>query len=231
MSQILEGCPRARNELGWPSSIKFRGVNTDDRPQRESVKIKGSFLKSAVFPADYPDAKKPEVVIVGRSNAGKSSFINKLTGTKIAKISREPGKTRLLNFFDMGEQYRLVDTPGYGFASRSGIEMLSWKEMLETYLATRGNFIGLLLMMDIRRDWSEDEETLLQFMNSVGRPVMVILTKADRLKDFDVKKRCETIQKQAHLEKVWSVSIRVRGSVEAVEKVFFTNWIKKMEGG
>src|SRR6478752_7250400 len=106
------------------------------------------FIKSAVLPKDYPIHKMAEVAIAGRSNAGKSSFINALTRDKVAKVSSTPGKTRLLNFFNMADSYVLVDMPGYGFASRSNSEVLEWHEMIETYLMSRENLVGLILVMD-----------------------------------------------------------------------------------
>ena len=89
------------------------------------------FLKSAVWPKDYPEADRPEIALIGRSNAGKSSLLNALVSQKAAKVSQTPGKTRLLNFFDFGDHYRLVDMPGYGFAARSGDEILAWEKMIK----------------------------------------------------------------------------------------------------
>jgi GTP-binding protein len=211
-------CPRAWNEVTYTS------MPTDVK-----------FVKSAVLAADYPDyhfnllgkrKDRPEVAIAGRSNAGKSTFINCLTRSKIAKVSQEPGKTRLLNFFDIGDFYCLVDTPGYGFAARSGDEVGNWQEMLDTYFTTRENLRGLLLVMDIRRDWSDDEQQLLSFMNMVGKPCMVILTKADQILKKDIPERVRKIQTQAHIEKVWVTSSEKSEGVEDVEEYYFKNWIK-----
>ena len=213
-SSIVEGCPKGWNQVAcssMPTPVKF--------------------LKSAVLAADYPDQKRPEVAVAGRSNAGKSSFINVLTNSKIAKVSQEPGKTRLLNFFDIGNFYRLVDMPGYGFASRSGSEMLQWQEMLETYLSSRENLVGLLLLMDIKRDWSDDEETLLSYMNSIGRETMVILTKDDRLKPAEIQRRCKEIKAQARVQQVWPISAQNDTGIEEVEEYFFRQWIKSKGQG
>src|SRR3954463_4286895 len=97
-------------------------------------KMEISFLTSAVRPEHFPPADRPEIALVGRSNAGKSTLINLLSNRKVAKVSRVPGKTRLLNFFEAGERYRLVDMPGYGFAKRQEGERQLWREMVEAYL-------------------------------------------------------------------------------------------------
>lgn len=212
-SESVEACPNPWNSVAC-----------------SSMPIPVKFLKSAVLAADYPDQKRPEVAIAGRSNSGKSSFINVLTTSKIAKVSQEPGKTRLLNFFDVGDFYRLVDTPGYGFASRSGSEVMQWQEMLENYLSTRENLVGLLLLMDIKRDWTEDEEALLSYMNSSGRPTMILLSKDDRLKPGEIKRRCEAIKKQARVQNVWSISAQNETGIEEVEEYFFRQWVKAPKG-
>ena len=101
------------------------------------MKRQAQFLKSAVLPADYPASDRPEVALVGRSNAGKSSLLNAIAGQKAARVSQMPGKTRLLNFFDFGDHYRFVDMPGYGFASRHGAEVLEWEKMISHYFDAR----------------------------------------------------------------------------------------------
>jgi GTP-binding protein len=197
------------------------------------------FIKSAVLAADYPDYNfnllskrkaRPEVAIAGRSNAGKSTFINCLTNSKIAKVSQEPGKTRLLNFFDIGDFYCLVDMPGYGFAARSGDEVMDWQEMVDTYLTTRENLQGLLLLLDMRRDWATEERQLLNFMNMVGKPSMVILTKADQVLRGELVERTRRIQEAAQVEKVWVTSAEKNQGIEDVEEFFFKQWIKPALG-
>jgi GTP-binding protein len=188
--------------------------------------MKTTYLKSAVLAKDFPDANRLEVAIAGRSNAGKSSFINTLTTSSIAKVSQEPGKTRLLNFFDVGDNYRLVDMPGYGFAARAGDEVLEWRKMIETYLSIRGNFMGLILIMDARREWEEDEEMLKHFMNTIDKPMLVVLTKIDKMTKNEIHAAVAKIKKASQLIDVFPVSNLKKVGVEEVEEHFFVNWIK-----
>lgn len=185
------------------------------------------YLKSAVLPKDYPTADRPEVAIAGRSNAGKSSFLNAVCGSAVAKVSQSPGKTRLLNFFDFGTHYRWVDMPGYGFASRSGDEMHDWQAMIETYLTTRETLSGLLLVMDARRDWTEDEELLKRFCFQMDRPMAIALTKIDKLKKPEVAQRVKAIQKQADLSAIFPISNVKKNGVKELEEFIFSEWVKK----
>ncbi|MGZ3772415.1 MAG: ribosome biogenesis GTP-binding protein YihA/YsxC [Pseudobdellovibrionaceae bacterium] len=184
------------------------------------------FIKSAVLAKDYPLHKKSEVAIAGRSNAGKSSFINALAKGKVAKVSSTPGKTRLLNFFDMEDSYVLVDMPGYGFAARSGNEMVEWHKMIETYLMTRENLSGLLLVMDIRRSWTDDEELLKKFSDERGFPLAVILTKADKMSRSQMLQAVAKIKKTSGLSAVFPVSALKKEGQNEVEEFIFENWIK-----
>ena len=139
------------------------------------------FVQSASRYDQFPFSKLPQVAIAGRSNSGKSSFINALAGQKIAKVSGTPGKTRLLNIFDVEQKFWLVDMPGYGYAARSHSERHQWEKMIETYLANSEQLRGLILLKDIRRAWSEEENMLLDFCTAMDLGILVGLTKADKL--------------------------------------------------
>ena len=140
------------------------------------------FLKSAARPADFPPDTGREVAFVGRSNSGKSTAVNVVTGArKLARVSKTPGRTQLLNFFSFGEERRLVDLPGYGFARVAPDVQALWRKSLETYLSTRASLVGLVVTMDIRRGITPLDETLLRWLEPRELPVGVLLTKADKL--------------------------------------------------
>lgn len=160
---------------------------------------------------------------MGRSNAGKSSLINGLANARIALVSSTPGKTRLLNFYE-GPKYRIVDMPGYGFASRSGSEQRSWQSMIETFLSSRKNLRGLLIVMDIRRDWSEDEEGLLAWIAPRELPAAIVCTKADKLSRSEVLKRIQLIRRQSGLEAVLATSALKKTGYAELEDFVYKSW-------
>lgn len=124
-----------------------------------------------------------EVAFVGRSNAGKSSAINVLTGqTKLARTSKTPGRTQLLNFFSLGENRYLVDLPGFGYAKVPPALKKSWQKQLERYLRERNSLQGLVLLMDIRHPFKETDEMMLSWCLDTGLPLHILLTKSDKLK-------------------------------------------------
>ena len=140
------------------------------------------FLKSAASPADFPADGGREVALVGRSNSGKSTALNAITGArKLARVSKTPGRTQLLNFFSVGEDRRLVDLPGYGFARVAPDVQARWRRSLESYLRERGSLVGLVVTMDIRRGVTPLDDQLLRWLEPRGVPVAVLLTKADKL--------------------------------------------------
>lgn len=183
------------------------------------------YVKSAVFPVDYPPADRPEVAVAGRSNAGKSSFLNAIAKNKVAYVSQAPGKTTLLNFFDFGRHYRFVDMPGYGFASRSADEIGDWTKMIETYLGTRGNLKGLLLLMDLRRQWSEDEELLKQFCHRINLPLCVLLTKSDKCNAKEKNEAQKRIRNAAETSQVFLISSQTGDGIKEIEEFIFREWI------
>lgn len=202
-----------------------------------STILKTIYLKSAVFPKDYPEPNRPEVALAGRSNSGKSSFLNAISNSKIAHVSQQPGKTRLLNFFDFGKSYRIVDMPGYGYASRSGSEMKEWSEMIQNYLVNRENLRVLVLLMDARRAWSQDEELLKEFTDSAGIPMVLILTKKDKCSKSELSKFMKAAREASGLSNVFAISTLVQkgakniedAGFKNVETFIFENWIKNYE--
>nr|WP_320015927.1 ribosome biogenesis GTP-binding protein YihA/YsxC [uncultured Desulfobacter sp.] len=145
------------------------------------------FIKSAVKPAHYPEYNFPEIAFAGRSNVGKSSLINTLINRKdMVKTSSRPGCTQLINFFlvngDLSqEELSLVDLPGYGYAKVSKKIRAQWQPMVETYVGTRKNLLGLILLMDIRRDPGKEELDMVRWLETKQMPCLLVLTKADKL--------------------------------------------------
>ncbi|MDP4597617.1 MAG: ribosome biogenesis GTP-binding protein YihA/YsxC [Pseudomonadales bacterium] len=141
------------------------------------------FLKSAAKLAQCPEDIGMEVAFCGRSNAGKSSAINYLTGQhKLARTSRTPGRTQLINFFTISEQLRLVDLPGYGYAKVPTAMKREWHENIDKYLRNRLSLCGLVLLMDIRHPLKPFDHTMLDWCAGAGMPLHILLTKCDKLK-------------------------------------------------
>ena len=140
------------------------------------------FMLSANDPQQFPDDHGNEVAFAGRSNAGKSSAINALTGRRsLARTAKTPGRTRLLNFFELAPGCRIVDLPGYGYAEASAAERASWAPMT-TALAQRASLRGLFLIVDSRRGLLEGDAALIAWAEAVSCPVHVLLSKTDKLK-------------------------------------------------
>lgn len=139
------------------------------------------FVQSASRYNQFPTSQRPQVAIAGRSNSGKSSFINSLARQKIAQVSSTPGKTRLLNIFDVNQKYWLIDMPGYGYAARSKSERRDWEKMIEPYINESEQLRGLILLMDIRRNWGDEEALLVDYCAALDLPLVLGLTKADKM--------------------------------------------------
>lgn len=153
------------------------------------------FTKSAVRPDQYPPAVIPEIAFAGRSNVGKSSLINVLVGRKaLAKTSNTPGRTQLLNFFSVNEAISLVDLPGYGFARVSRSMKKDWKEMTQTYFLERQNLALVILVLDVRRDTSQDDLSLIDWLGHYRLPCLYVLTKTDKLSNNQINARRRVIE-------------------------------------
>jgi len=148
------------------------------------------------------DDEMQEVLFVGRSNVGKSSLINALTNNnKMAKVASAPGKTRLLNFFDINNgQFRLVDAPGYGYAKISRQQQRAFEKMMVDYLTKRDNLVFVAMLVDLRREPSQEDEMMYSFLKFEKIPVVLIGTKLDKLKRNDIKKNQKLIAEKLKLD-------------------------------
>ena len=140
------------------------------------------FVKSAVKPSHYPPAILPEIAFSGRSNVGKSSLINTLVNRKrLVKTSSTPGRTQLINFFDINNAFSFVDLPGFGYARVPESIKRTWGPMVEAYLSTRKTLKGVVLIMDIRRIPGAQELEFIEWLRYYTIPSILILTKADKI--------------------------------------------------
>ncbi|HFI0255541.1 TPA: ribosome biogenesis GTP-binding protein YihA/YsxC [Streptococcus suis] len=139
-------------------------------------------MLSAVSKAQYPQDEMPEIALAGRSNVGKSSFINTLLGRKnLARTSSKPGKTQQLNFYNIDDKLRFVDVPGYGYAKVSKAERAKWGKMIEEYLTSRDNLRAVVSLVDMRHDPSADDVQMYEFLKYYEIPVIIVATKADKI--------------------------------------------------
>ncbi len=140
------------------------------------------FKISAVNPKQYPNDDLPEIVLVGKSNVGKSSFINTmLNRKKLARTSSEPGKTRQINFYDVNHSFYFVDLPGYGYSKMSKAEQVKVGNFIEEYLATSKDIALIIFLIDIRHSPTENDRLMYDYVVRSGRPCMIIANKADKI--------------------------------------------------
>ena len=155
-----------------------------------------SFIKSASKLSESPHTTLPEICFCGRSNVGKSSLINTLCGRRqLARVSGTPGRTRLINFFNVQDLLCLVDLPGYGWAKVPAAMKRSWGDMVQRYLADRPQLVLAVSLMDIRRDPGPEERELLAWFQEHELPCLVIATKSDKVKRNQRKSRIQAIAK------------------------------------
>lgn len=163
-----------------------------------------SLFRHAVFeisvadPAGLPFTTTPEVAFAGRSNAGKSSAINTLAGhTRLAYVSKTPGRTQLINVFRLKNGAAMIDLPGYGYAQVPEEVRKQWRSLLEHYLTHRENLAGLVLIMDARRPFTDLDRLMVAWFSTTGKPIHCLLTKADKLTRTEQTKALREARTQA----------------------------------
>lgn len=155
------------------------------------------FEISAVSPKQYPKNNLPEIVLVGKSNVGKSSFINTmLNRKKLARTSSEPGKTRQINFYNIDEKFYFVDLPGYGYSKMSKEEQIKVGNYIEEYLFNRKNISLIILLIDIRHSPTENDKLMYNYIISSKKPFIIIANKADKIAPTKVENTTKNLQKE-----------------------------------
>lgn len=158
-------------------------------------------LISAVSKEQYPETGLKEIALSGRSNVGKSSFINTIVGRKnLARTSSKPGKTQTLNFFNVDEQFVFVDVPGYGYAQQSKKNREKWGKFIEQYLSERTELAGVIQLIDLRHKPTEDDILMYNYLKHFNLPVLVICTKMDKIPKSKVDKHIKIIKQAINFD-------------------------------
>lgn len=158
---------------------------------------KAEFVVSNTQPEKCPKPDRAEIAFIGRSNVGKSSLINRLTGVKeLAKTSQKPGKTQLINHFNINDRWYLVDLPGYGFAKVSKDTKAKWEVMISDYLTGRKNLCGVFILIDSRLPPQQIDLEFLLWCGTEGIPAVLVFTKADKLSKSQVDKNVKAFLKK-----------------------------------
>ncbi|MBI5234930.1 MAG: YihA family ribosome biogenesis GTP-binding protein [Deltaproteobacteria bacterium] len=164
--------------------------------------VSAEFVLSAYKSSHYPNDDLPEVVLIGRSNVGKSSLINSLVNRKgLAKTSSAPGKTRSINFYRINNSFYVVDLPGFGYANCPKKVQQGWEKMIEEYLECRPNLKGVFIILDPRRDATDVELSLYAWIERLSLPVATVLTKTDKLSRSELARRTTIIKQALGMEK------------------------------
>ncbi|MDD4583622.1 MAG: ribosome biogenesis GTP-binding protein YihA/YsxC [Eubacteriales bacterium] len=175
-------------------------------------------------PSQYPKDDKKEIAIVGRSNVGKSSLINRLFNQKLAKVSSSPGKTRTINFYEINERFRIVDLPGYGYAKVSKSISKNWGDMIEAYLKERPNLIKVIQLMDIRHVPTQQDIQMYEWMRYYRMDGLIVATKIDKVSKNELLKNISIIRKNLGLSEKDKII-----PVSALKRTGMDDFIKELE--
>ena len=195
------------------------------------VRLTCDFMASAPDLARCPTGEEPEVALAGRSNAGKSSVLNRLAGSRrTAKVSKTPGRTRLINFFRVAGGGRLVDLPGYGYASAGRREQARWQRAVNEFLSFRDQLAGVLLITDIRHPGAPFDEQLIDWAVASHMPLHVLLNKADKLKS-GARRQALVRYRRAHSQHISAQLFSAANGLGLEELVaLLTGWLGGASG-
>lgn len=168
-----------------------------------------TFLKSEIDFTNYKGFDLPEIMLAGRSNVGKSSFINMLSNnSKLAKVSATQGKTKLVNFFMFNKEFIIADLPGYGYAEASKLEQQRWGRIIDSYIASAKNLVSAVLLVDVRHLPTEQDKQMLNYFTFNNIPVTIVATKYDKIKKSERMKKISDIAKslKVGVENIYLIS-------------------------
>jgi len=178
------------------------------------VRVIAKFLKGAADMRHFPVPTVPEIAFVGRSNVGKSSVLNSLVGEKIARTSSTPGRTRMINFFEIrrpgkpGPEIIFADLPGYGYAKASRDEVAEWPKFIEPYLGQREALAMCVSLVDAYVPPQQNDTQMIEWLRQSGRPFVVVATKADRLSGNELRNSLRRLQEAHGIERLLAYSAR-----------------------
>lgn len=185
------------------------------------------FLTSAHNPAQCPPDSGAEAAFAGRSNAGKSSALNAITGVNgLARTSKTPGRTQLINFFSINEQRRLADLPGYGYAKVPEAQRRQWRGMIEGYLSGRDSLRGVVLVMDARHPLKDFDRQMLAWSAHQGLPVHVLLTKADKLSRSEADRTLAALRRELPEAATCQLFSALNGQGVAEARTALVAWLR-----
>lgn len=203
-----------------PTAVSSVGPANHRRRTISAKRLHGEFIGSFYALPQLPKDTLPQVALAGRSNVGKSTLLNRLVGQKnLAKVSGTPGKTRSLNFFLVNGAFYLVDLPGYGFAKVSKSLRAQWGKMIAEYLTKGEQLVGLVLLLDVRREVTDEDVMLLEWLAARQLPVMAVITKTDKVNRDQVTKKVRQIEQELNIPAIAFSSVTGVGKDELIRSM------------